>query len=73
MAAVYERFDEEYAAEARLREAKVGQPPAVQQQLDREIAELDQQARRREQNAARRPDVTASLEQGRVVRPRIEK
>jgi Flp pilus assembly protein TadD len=73
MADVYERFDEEYAAEARLREAKEGQPAAVQQQLEREIADLDQRAKRRVQNAARRPEVTAGLEQGRVVRPRIEK
>ncbi|SPE38936.1 hypothetical protein SBA3_300002 [Candidatus Sulfopaludibacter sp. SbA3] len=73
MASVRERFDEELGGEAELREAKKGQSAAMQQQLDREIADLDQRAKRRAQNAVRRPEVTAGLEQGRVVRPRIEK
>ncbi|HWD00200.1 MAG TPA: hypothetical protein VG456_25750 [Candidatus Sulfopaludibacter sp.] len=63
MAAVYERFEETMAAEARLREIKA----------EGEIEALRARAKVREQNAARRPEVTAGVEQNRIVRPRIEK
>ena len=75
LSAAFERAQDYMGAAAVLRAAsqKAETSPQVREQLKLEIAAIERRAQVRRENEARRPHVSASVEQDHVVRPRIEK
>jgi hypothetical protein len=74
LAAAYERAGEfMFARRVLEQEAEEQTSAPVREQLKQEAAAIDRRAAMQQENEARRPHVSASLEQSRVVRPRVEK
>lgn len=74
LAGAYRQASDFMMARRMLEEAaKVQTSATIRTELTQEIAAIDRQAQLRQENEARRPHVSASVEQGTVVRPRIEK
>jgi hypothetical protein len=75
MSAAFERGQNYLSATAVLRmaSARADTPPQVREQLKQEMSAVERRSKVRQENEARRPHVSASVEQSSVVRPRIEK
>ena len=75
MSVAFERAQNYMSATAVLRVAseRADTPPLVREQLKQEMAAVEHREELHRQNEARRPHLSASVEQGQAVRPRMEK
>ena len=75
MSATFERAQDYMSATAILRVAseRADTPPQIREQLKQEMSAVEHREELHRQNEARRPHLSASVEQDHVVRPRIEK